>query len=733
MDDDDISDTGTRVIKCPLKSLVNDRNDIAKVNDYVVVANTASAHMYGLTRWIFVHELATHKQFDPSVYLEKRFFGEVFLHLTKRKARANVKAEIQEYRRVIRKHLNAYKEAAGITEFDIANPNQTAQFEAARIYTAYVNNIQTKFGQYLRRAVNVLLKTRERKRGLEEVMKGRTADEIKEAYEDQIWKPGRELKEAIKHRNTVLPVITVGDKNIGDMLEPVLTAYDNDYKFEEEGIYYDIKAQPKKHFKAFCCLVVLLEMNNYRSFQCFPLRKSFVPMHIEIDTKILCRSIMSWSYNAKSPIESYWYRFLNKKSRVLRTRNGFRFYGTIQTDGVSVSVIKKTATAKEKSSRKAKKMDAEANAAIDTSRSGLTAPAESAATGSLPEDQPKKRKPRKREKPGEKKPGEFTYIHELSPELLANMKTPIFMDPGRQDIVFGMTDESTSEEKALFRYTRSQKAKETRTTRYRKLREKVKNEHPDSNEIKAAEARLAAFSCTSILPDKYEQYIRTRVTVWPVLSRFYTNTMTASKSGSSPQPIHRKLRQSTHIKQQQADEKLAKSIRVTCDDEKPTVVLGNWSAPMVRYHEPIRGVGLRRMLRKKGCQVYLIDEFRTSKTCPNCLTGTLKKFLKVPNPRPYQRKKRKEVLCHGLLKCTNELCMGPVEVDSVLTPRSRMYNRDLAAVLNFRHIFHGLRDHGETPERFCHSRPAAAATTDEQQPKKKRKTTVAKKTARTNK
>ncbi|KAJ2560308.1 hypothetical protein IW140_006667, partial [Coemansia sp. RSA 1813] len=263
-------------------------------------------------------------------------------------------------------------------------------------------------------------------------MKGRTTDEIKKAYEDQIWKPGLELKEAIKHRNTVLPVITVGDKNIGDMLELVLAAYDNDYKFEKEGIYYDIKAHPKKHFKAFYRLAVLLEMNDYRSFQCFPLRKSFVPMHTEIDTKILCQSIMGWSYNAKSPIKNYWYRLFNEQSRVLRIRNGFRFYGTIQTDGVSVSMIKKTAMAKEKSSWKAKKRDAEANAAIETRGSGLTAPAESTATGSLPEDQP--RKPRKREKPGEKKLGEFTYIHELSPEQLASMKNPIFMDPGRQDI-----------------------------------------------------------------------------------------------------------------------------------------------------------------------------------------------------------------------------------------------------------------------------------------------------------
>ncbi|KAJ1662267.1 hypothetical protein EV178_006033, partial [Coemansia sp. RSA 1646] len=404
MDVEGTSDTGTRIIKCPLTSLVNDRNDITKVNDYVVVANTASAHMYGLARWIFVHELAAHKQFDPSVYLEKRFFGEVFLHLTKRAARPNVKAEIQEYRRVIRKHLDAYKEAAGITEFDIASPNQTAQFEAARIYTAYINNIQTKFGQHLRRAVNVLLKTRERKKDLEEAMKGRTTDEIKEAYEDQIRRPGLELKEAIKHRNTILPVIAVGDKNIRDMLKPVLTAYNNDYEFEEEGIYYDIKAHPKKHFKAFYHLALFFETNNYRSFQCFPLRKSFVPMHIEIDTMVLCRSVMNWNYNTKSPIESYWYRLFNEQSRVLQTRNSFRFYGTIQTDGVSMSVIKKTAAAKEKSSWKAKKRGTKADAAIEASGSGRTAPVESTATSPLPEDQPKKRKKsRKREKPGEKK------------------------------------------------------------------------------------------------------------------------------------------------------------------------------------------------------------------------------------------------------------------------------------------------------------------------------------------
>ncbi|KAJ1668330.1 hypothetical protein EV178_000676 [Coemansia sp. RSA 1646] len=133
-------------------------------------------------------------------------------------------------------------------------------------------------------------------------------------------------------------------------------------------------------------------------------------------------------------------------------------------------------------------------------------------------------------------------------------------------------------------------------------------------------------------PGKYEQYVRTRAAFWPVLSKFYTNSMTASNNGNNPQPIHRKLWQSAHIKKQQADEQLAKCIRATYNYEKPTVILGSWSTPMVRYYEPIQGIGFRRMLRKKERQIYLIDKFRTSKTCLNCLTGALEKFLKVPNP-----------------------------------------------------------------------------------------------------
>ncbi|KAI8388266.1 uncharacterized protein BYT42DRAFT_611336 [Radiomyces spectabilis] len=127
----------------------------------------------------------------------------------------------------------------------------------------------------------------------------------------------------------------------------------------------------------------------------------------------------------------------------------------------------------------------------------------------------------------------------------------------------------------------------------------------------------------------------------------------------------------------------------------------NWSASNVKFHEPIRGVGMRRMLKKQGFEVYLLDEFKTSSCCPDC-GDPLEKFKKVPNPRPYRRTKQPEVLCHGLLRCTNQKCKHDHGY--------KLWNRDLAAVLNFRKILFGHRENNERPTLFKRKRAEAEAS-----------------------
>ena len=87
---------------------------------------------------------------------------------------------------------------------------------------------------------------------------------------------------------------------------------------------------------------------------------------------------------------------------------------------------------------------------------------------------------------------------------------------------------------------------------------------------------------------------------------------------------------------------------------KPTdtlVVIGDWSELQYRkFHEPTKGVGLRKTFRRYKYDVFLADEFRTSKMCAYCSQegACCENFRWVNNPRPYRNG---IILRHGLIKC----------------------------------------------------------------------------------
>ncbi|KAJ2696604.1 hypothetical protein FB645_006149, partial [Coemansia sp. IMI 203386] len=100
-------------------------------------------------------------------------------------------------------------------------------------------------------------------------------------------------------------------------------------------------------------------------------------------------------------------------------------------------------------------------------------------------------------------------------------------------------------------------------------------------------------------------------------------------------------------------------------------------------------------------------------------TGDFKK------PQPKQHKYREYVRCHSLLHCTNKDCLKttPGYKD---TQRRRLWNRDMAAVLNFRKI---LMAHRMGNERSKHlQRPKSkdkASDTAVSKPKRTRKEAAA--------
>ncbi|KAJ2502046.1 hypothetical protein GGH96_001446 [Coemansia sp. RSA 1972] len=261
-----------------------------------------------------------------------------------------------------------------------------------------------------------------------------------------------------------------------------------------------------------------------------------------------------------------------------------------------------------------------------------------------------------------------------------------------------MHEDSSIEKKHLYRYTRNQQDKETRQTKFKQILEKAKK--ADTKDIAALERTLGAGSCVKPDLKLFEEYLEARKQVADELTRFYNKTDTVHptsthqihkykpKSEVQAFPLHRKLQQSAYVNRKQAGQRLGKKLRKEFGPDA-VIVIGDWSAPMARFHEPIRGKSWRMLLKRAGFDVYLIKEYLTSKTCPNC-NGGLANTRYVPNPRPRMRTKRPMVKCHGLLSCESEKCLESIgkcedesedkcedEKDKV----KKWWNRDLAAEL----------------------------------------------------
>ncbi|KAJ2661865.1 hypothetical protein IW148_003232 [Coemansia sp. RSA 1199] len=338
-------------------------------------------------------------------------------------------------------------------------------------------------------------------------------------------------------------------------------------------------------------------------------------------------------------------------------------------------------------------------------------------------------KPAKRQR----KKADCLYIDELSQEYLQSTAGRcVLVDPGRRDLLFAMREDSTIQKKQIFRYTKCQQRRETCVVKYRKILEQVKK--ADKEDIAALERKLGAGSF--IKPDLalFKEYLRARAKVEAKLTRFYNKTMSWQQDGATrlAVPLHRKLRFGVYIRRQQADGRLVKKLREKFKPEKtdpePLFIMGDWSAPMTKFHEPIRGKGWRRLLKRAGFEVYLIDEYLTSKLCPNC-NERLSNTHKVPNPRPWMRSKKPKVNCHGLLSCESRACVEFFDTyergylrEKGSDVKRRLWNRDLVGVLNFRHILNSLRETGIAPARFKRGQPAEASTAPK--PNKARKTTT---------
>ncbi|KAL4209166.1 hypothetical protein AB4K20DRAFT_1868819 [Rhizopus microsporus] len=352
--------------------------------------------------------------------------------------------------------------------------------------------------------------------------------------------------------------------------------YYNDINFGQQGLYYDVKRNPVNHFKAFYKLSRLFERLGLPIVNCFPLRHSWSPCYSNAVDKL-----------------DYWARVIDLDSKALKPQESgqLRFHGTIQTDGVGVTVLKKGFN---RQTRYTARFTVEYEAT--------------------------------------------SYITDLTRRNHQEISGRcVAVDPGRRDMLYCVHENSTPE--------------------YRRILQDLKAQDPD---VVQAEQALSQ-----------------------------------QPSSAISIPLFRKIRLEAYFNKQRAEQKLIQDLHAKFGEDA-VFVMGNWSAPHARYHETIRGLGFPRLFKKHGFQVFLMDEYKTSRCCPTCHNESLHTFRRVPNPRPYQRERYPTVICHGLLRCINPYCRPAMAAPD----RYRLWNRDVAACLNYMHILRGLRRNGMVPDRF---------------------------------
>ncbi|ORE17718.1 hypothetical protein BCV71DRAFT_264518 [Rhizopus microsporus] len=469
-------------------------------------------------------------------------------------------------------------------------------------------------------------------------------------------------------------------------------------------------SRPQNHFKAFFKLASICEFLKSDCFVCFPLRTSFIPTYMTIDSKIVNFHILK-NKKVSSDKLDIWNQVVYLQKKALRRQGTISFEGTIQTDGVGVSVIKQNFPTSRKQVGNKRRKD------IDTDENKVE------------------------------------YIEKLTSSQHAEIKGKcVLMDPNRRGLLYCMKETSSTERKQILRYTQSSRSKLSR--HFRKLQKNLKPE-----DVRFAEEMTIRAEYEDVLTEYYGNETKTNVrNFYPdtINDFFITKThdlywgrlFVARFTGTFPKNntdnedelfklqnfithlqillnqahVKKRLPKTTitHISRF-AEEALIWSFG--CQDQAAIIqklkVVKNFTSSQLqtlnllpfrkmrfsgklysRQNEEslVKGLkekfgrinkGLISMLQKNDLKVLLIDEFKTSSVCPDC-EGKLEKFKRVTNPRPHKRQKHPTVICNGLLRCSNH---QPV----------KLWNRDQAAVCNFKKILVELRKSEKRPDCLARS------------------------------
>ena len=427
-----------RSLKHPLKSLCKTNDSFILINNIVLNIDNLRYHILSFTKLYFIYLFDNNQEFPV---LNRDFLLCVVRCLTlSSKKRAPFTKNIELFNNVIHFYERSYSNIYKPSETDIdkyTGLRSIIYYMITDIVTDIENNIKMRFYNHLRNYMRSFILLNHpsislciEKQLLQKLINKYTNVNIKSVYE-----------------TTHLDNIITHDVN--------------------KSIPYDLECNPQKYLKGMFYMARFCEEHHFSYLNVLPLKKSIIPGHMRMDAETLI-SIFKLGSKYNGDIKTYkeyiWSLFFKTDKKIFKECNEYKFTGSIQTDGISMTVL---------FSKIVKEKD---------------------------------------------KKFEELYIDEIkqSKRVLLKNKEIISIDPNKDDLIYCTSGEKNNNLKQ-FRYTQNQRSKETRKRKYKKILEIEKKK----NGICEEELKISACNSKTTKYELFKDYIIVKNQVISTLKEFY--------------------------------------------------------------------------------------------------------------------------------------------------------------------------------------------------------------------
>jgi hypothetical protein len=473
----------------------------------------------------------------------------------------------------------------------------------------------------------------------------------------------------------------------------------------KDNFYNDTEINTFEYLKCMYYMNKQIEIKKGRCFQFFPLHTKNYYNYIKFNTQSI---IEIFSDNNKGKLlkqsgildikNKLWNEYFNLKKIKLK---GYTFNYEINTDfyGVSILFINNNDIEKNnkvKNIRKEKlKMFTEFKK--NHNEEEIEKYLSDKKNESIEKKKIIKTKPKVKEKNLIVKDGEFKYIDNLVKneteriklEKLLDDKKIVYCDPGMRSPLFMMgyrnnkNNINYKNEKKIrkfgdydfFNYTNSTRLKFLKRLECNRLIEKKKNNFTIGNKtLKETESELNEYNSKSCNNNKFMKYIKKKVQIDEKINKVYEDT------------YFRKLKWYAYLNKRRHEDKLLNLIERKYGKDI-TIIIGDWNEANRIKFISTPNMHLKRKLNERF-NVYLLDEFNTSKLCYKNDTVCGNINVTIKNKHGKNKGKMVNKNLHSVLTFKMEKnVMGCI-------------NRDKNSVLNYEKIVKSLIYTKERPEKF---------------------------------